>query len=82
MEQQTVDMVVGKKVDEATVKADAGKHKEVKGLPVPGQGPEVGGRQGMIYVRCPWDYAVNYVYEDDFSFIWYRCWHCGNPFKV
>lgn len=83
MEKQTVDVIIGKKVEEGEAKGDAGKHREVGGLAVPKPGgAEVGGRSGMVYVRCPWDYAINYVFEDDYTFLWYRCWHCGGLFKV
>lgn len=86
MEKKTVDLIVGKKVEDAEVKGDQGKHREVHGSPVPmesGGGGEVGGRSGHAYVLCPHCGAVNYVWVDDYTYIWYRCWrNHSHLFKV
>jgi len=86
MEKKTVDLIQGKKVEEKEVHSDQGKHREVQGSPVPlaaGGAGDVAGRGGhMAYVACPWDGAINYVYVDDYTYIWYRCWRCRGLFSV
>ena len=83
MDRKQIDLIIGKKVEKSEADADK-NHRIVEGHPTPQEkGGEVGGRGGqMMYVQCPWDYAINYVYVDEDVYLWYRCWHCGNPFKV
>jgi hypothetical protein len=74
MERKTVDLIVGKAVDEAEAQK-AGQSKVGEGHPVPTKGGEVGGRSGPEYVICPRCSAINYVYVDDDVYLYYWCWY-------
>lgn len=81
MEKQNVEMIIGKKVEKSEADADKSK-KIVKGMDAPPTAAEVQGRSGFEYVRDPWCGAVNFVYVDDYKYIWYRCWRCDGLFRV
>jgi ribosomal protein S27E len=82
MERKQIDVIVGKKADAGT-QAGGEKRKEVKGSPTPPEATgEVAGRSGYEYVTCPHCGAINYVWDDDYRYILYSCWHCGGGFIV
>lgn len=81
MEKKQASIIQGKKANESDESVK--KRREVKGSPTPPSGGgEVGGRSGYEYVACPHCGAINYVWDDDYEYIRYRCWNCGGIFIV